>query len=451
MRQTASWERAVSALVRDVAPPPAVPESEPPGLGLQFDVVSQGSDGGAGFQVDLRPVLPGRTGWVRSGISWSTLSYAYFGRSGQTERHRRLLVEIARLGSTGNDPYHYYDGHRRAFALHEFASRRIWDLLAEADEAGLPLVQAGKRAGPVVLGRPARLSVQVDRADGELVLAPTLSAGGAPIPVSRVLLVGEPAHGLAGLAELSGPDARAGVPALWLAPLAGTLQPGMLRALGGPAIRIPAAEEQQFFDRFYPELLRQVEVFAADPAVQLPTVGPATLTATASPEPDQRLRVAWEWHRVVGGRRHPEPLRDGMSAVTDERRAELLRQVVDLVAKPVPELLEPSSTGPRLAASASLSGDALIRFVSDVLPRLAELDGVELVTPPDGALDDYQETYAAPTITFADGGEPGEHDWFDLSVMALQARKAELFSSVLDGGEFASAQFTAADIKSLLE
>ncbi|MGC4748434.1 SNF2-related protein [Micromonospora sp. DT201] len=414
-RPTSSWERAVSALVRDVAPPPVVPESEPPGLGLQFDVVSQGSDDAAGFQVDLRPVLPGRTGWVRSGISWSTLSYAYFDRSTRTERHRRLLVEIARLASS-TDPYHYYDGHRRGIALHEFASRRIWDLLAEADEAGLPLVQAGKRGGPVVLGRPARLSVQVGRADGELVLAPTLSAGGTPIPVSRVLLVGEPAHGLAGLAELSGPDARSGVPALWLAPLAGTLLPGMVRALAGPAIRIPAAEEEQFFDRFYPELLRQVEVFAADPAVQLPTVGPATLTATVSPEPDQRLQVAWEWHRVVGGRRHPEPLRNGMATEADERRAELLRRVVDLVAKPAPELLEPSSTGPRLASSASLAGDALIRFVSDVLPRLAELDGVELVTPSDGALDDYQETYAAPTITFADGGEPGEHDWFDLSV-----------------------------------
>ncbi|WP_130403462.1 DEAD/DEAH box helicase [Micromonospora violae] len=277
-------------------------------------------------------------------------------------------------------------------------------------------MQAGKRAGPVVLGRPARLSVQVGRADRELVLAPTLSAGGAPIPVSRVLLVGEPAHGLAGLAELSGPDARAGAPALWLAPLVGTLQPGMLRALAGPAIRIPAAEEQQFFDRFYPELLRQVEVFAADPAVQLPTVGPATLSATVSPEPDHRLRVGWEWHRVVGGQRHPEPLRQGMAAEADERRAELLQQVADLVAKPAPELLEPSSSGPRLAASASLAGDALIRFVSDVLPRLAELDGVELVTPSGGALDDYQETYAAPTITFPDGAEPGENDWFDLSV-----------------------------------
>jgi superfamily II DNA or RNA helicase len=42
-------------------------------------------------------------------------------------------------------------------------------------------------------------------------------------------------------------------------------------------------------------------------------------------------------------------------------------------------------------------------------------------------------------------------DTIEEKVMALQARKAELFSSVLDGGEFSSAELTAADIRSLLD
>jgi SNF2 family DNA or RNA helicase len=42
-------------------------------------------------------------------------------------------------------------------------------------------------------------------------------------------------------------------------------------------------------------------------------------------------------------------------------------------------------------------------------------------------------------------------DTIEQKVMALQARKAELFSSVLDGGQFASAELTAADIRSLLD
>ena len=42
-------------------------------------------------------------------------------------------------------------------------------------------------------------------------------------------------------------------------------------------------------------------------------------------------------------------------------------------------------------------------------------------------------------------------DTIEEKVIALKARKAALFSSVLDGGDFSSAQLTASDIRSLLE
>jgi SNF2 family DNA or RNA helicase len=42
-------------------------------------------------------------------------------------------------------------------------------------------------------------------------------------------------------------------------------------------------------------------------------------------------------------------------------------------------------------------------------------------------------------------------DTIEEKVMALKARKAELLGSVLDGGDFASAQLTAADIQALLQ
>jgi SNF2 family DNA or RNA helicase len=41
-------------------------------------------------------------------------------------------------------------------------------------------------------------------------------------------------------------------------------------------------------------------------------------------------------------------------------------------------------------------------------------------------------------------------DTIEEKVMALQARKAELFAGVMDGGEFSSAGLTAADIRELL-
>src|SRR5262249_60386131 len=93
--------------------------------------------------------------------SWQSLSYASAGRSADAERHRRLLTEIATLSAASESQYSYgYSyGHQQMIYLDEFKSRRIWDLLAEADEIGLPLVQAGKLAGPVIVGpRPGRVS-----------------------------------------------------------------------------------------------------------------------------------------------------------------------------------------------------------------------------------------------------------------------------------------------------
>ncbi|WP_189046196.1 DEAD/DEAH box helicase [Micromonospora sonchi] len=430
------WEKALSKLVRDVTVPSVAPDPEPAGVGLQFEVVPSGSDAD-GFRIALRPVVPGRTGWIRTGISWSSLSYANIGRSKRVERHRRLLSEIVRLAADDYDPYGYY-GQRQALFLDDFDSRRIWDLLAEADEAGMALVQPGKNPAPVVISRaPARISVRIDRAEDELVLEPALSADGVPIRAAQLAFVGRPAHGVAWWGEPHDPTPRPGKPALRLAPLAGPLSRGMTRALSGAGIRIPAAEEELFFDRFYPDLLRQVEVLPASPAVHLPAVGPVTLAMTMTPEPGHRLRVQWEWHRVVGGRRHPEPLRAG---APDGHREEVLRRIAELVAKPAPELLEPSPAGPRLAAAATVAGDAMIRLLGDVVPRLAELDDVEVIAPSGVALPDYQETYEPPAITFAGGGDSDERDWFDLSVRVSVGGEpvdfAELFAALAQDQQY---------------
>ncbi|QOC90887.1 DEAD/DEAH box helicase [Micromonospora craniellae] len=416
-KKKGSWESAVASLVRDIAPPEATMRPEQAGVGLQFEAVRPTPDS-AGFRVGLRPVVPGRTGWVRSGISWSSLSYAYTGRSRQSERHRRLLGEIVRSAASGHDPYGYhYGGHRQTIFLDEIETRRIWDLLAEADEAGVPFVQPGKLPGPVLVGRrPVRLSVRVDRADGELALGAALSVDRAPIDTTELVLVGDPAHGVAWWGQPDANAPRPGKRALHLAPLDAAMSPRTTRALAGPPIRIPAAEEAQFFDRFYPDLLRQVEVIAAGPAVRLPAVGPDTLAVTLTPEPGHRLRVTWEWHRVVGDRRHPEPLRAGTPGGADAHRERVLGQVIEVVAKPVAELVEPTPAGPQLTASTVVAGDALIRFLTDVVPRLADIDHVEVITAPDGTLPDYQETFDAPAITFTDGNGAGDHDWFDLSV-----------------------------------
>jgi superfamily II DNA or RNA helicase len=429
--KTVSWESAVSALVRDVAVHAASPVIEQARLGLQFEIVTSAPGTDPQHRIAMRPVVPGRTGWVRTGITWSTLSYAHFDRSAEVQRHRQLLGEILTLSTSGSDPYRYYGGHQQTIFLDAFASRRIWDLLAEADEAGLPLVQAGKQAGPVVVGRrPARLTVRVDRTGEELLLEPTLLADGVPVAADHSIIIGEPAHGVAWWGERGAAEPRPAARVLRLAPLAGAMPTGMVKALAGSAVRIPAADEARFFERFYPDLLRQVEVVAAGPSVRLPEVGPSTLTMTLAPAPGHRLSISWEWVRTVGDSSHPEPLWSAVSAGRADHRDEVVRRVAEVVAKQVPELLEPAPAGLRLAASATLAGDAMIRFLGEVVPRLAELDGVEVVAPMEEAVPDYQETHEAPVITFASADGVGQPDWFDLSVQASVGGEEVVFDEL---------------------
>ncbi|SNY72424.1 DEAD/DEAH box helicase [Paractinoplanes atraurantiacus] len=388
------WESQLSALVRDVAGAPPDPAPAESGLGLQFELVE-------GYlprsrkttsRISMRPVLPGRRGWVRSGINWHTLAWAG-GHSPALKHHRRLLTEIVQLSGAP-----YYSTNASIF-LDEFDSRRIWDLLAEAQESGLPMVQYGRNAPAVVVARrPARVSVRVDRIDGDLVLEAAVRADGTPVEVESAYFIGEPAHGVVW---------RDAQQVMRLAPLARPLPRTARKALTAAGIRVPAAQEERFFAEFYPGLVRQVEVVPAGPAVVLPEVGVPVLTVTVSAERRHDLRLRWEWVTEVGGGRHGEPL---WSPALPGERADLVRQVADLAG---PALLESGPLGPRLAAEPVLRGDDTIHFLSTVVPALAEL-GVSVIEPDGGW--GLAETEAPPVITFTGATRAGEQDWFDLSV-----------------------------------
>ena len=432
--RTTSWEKALSPLAGDTGP--ADPEAEPGSaeLGLQFELLSQAKQPGSmpSWRIGLRPVVPGRTGWVRSGISWSSLRYDYFGREKTREyRYRMLLEEILALSSTDPQRNYGYSSYQQAVFLDDIASRRIWDLLGEAAEIGLPLVQASKVAGPVVVGsKPARMLVQADRAGDDLLLSPTLLADGVPIAPDCAVLVGKPAHGVAwwGVRDQPSPASKNRV--LHLTPLTTPLTPAVAGMLNTPAIRIPAADEQRFFEQYYPKLLRRVEVVAAADSVGLPDLGAAVLTLTAARRPGHELSLVWEWVLAVGDRRQAEPLWSPAPVAGAGERDSLTRRVTQLVAEAVPDLLETTLTGTRLAASTTVAGDAMIRFLEDGLPLLTDVDGVNVVMHLDTSGPDYQQARQAPVISFA-GADPAapaanhdddrydldsHSDWFDLAV-----------------------------------
>ncbi len=417
-RAAPAWEAAVATLSGDSAAIPRQAASGQATIALQFDLVTAAGDRGDArvARVAMRPVVPGRTGWVRGGISWSTLGYAHYGRGAADERRRRLLNEIF-LSSMSAQRYHYgFDEHTVVF-LDDFPSRRIWDLLAEAEEVGLPLVLAGKAAAPVIVAHlPARVSLWVDRTDGGLRLAPVLMADGVAVAVECSLLLGQPAHGVAWWGVQGGPIPAAKERVLRLAPLAGALPSGVESALSRPPILIPDHDEERFFREHYPKLLRQVQVVASGKGVRLPDVGPATLTLTVDPLPHHQLGLGWQWAQSVGGEPHTEPLHAPSPMGAAGEREGLARRVAELVAVHSPGLLEPSPGGRRLAETATVAGDDMIHLLNKTIPELSELAGVDVIVRADGTSLRYREVHEAPAICFGNTGTVAEPDWFDLAV-----------------------------------
>ena len=422
-QRTRSWETAIAALVGAVAGERSDRRSTEPELALQFELRS--ATRGQNAQITLRPVVRGRAGWVRSGISWSTFGYSYYSRTGQGKRHRRLLSEILMLSTIDEEQYYGYRKH--VINLDEFASRRIWDLLAEAQEIGLPLVQAGKAAAPVTVSRaPARMSIRTERVAGALVLRPELVADGVPVAPECAVLVGTPAHGVAWWGVRGEPETPARSRILRLTPLAAPLEPNLTRALAGPEIRIPARDERRFIQEYYVPLAGQV-AFVGTEEADLPAAGPAMLSLTIDRLPGHELALTWQWLRLVGDQRHVEPLDADPPAGEAADRDAVLAQVTQLVGNSMPDLLELSAAGPQLAARARTGADATIRLVRDLLPRLAELAGVEVVL--DAGLD-YRELSQPPTISFGSSGTTAETDWFDLAVNVELAGEQVVFEEL---------------------
>jgi superfamily II DNA or RNA helicase len=412
-RPSPSWESALAALVGADA---AAGGTASPDLALQFDL--EGGEAGSDRRIGLRPVVPGKRGWVRSGISWGSLDYAYHPGSPRAQRHVDLLQELSSLAEAEDrDPYNYYGSGHRVVYLDEFRSRRVWDVLAEAQEAGLPLVRSGRAAASVmVAAEPVRFSVRADRADANLRLRPVLVDGVDVIDPARSIMIGRPAHGVAWWGTTHQAASR-DPGTLRLAPVARPVSAAAMQALAAPAIVIPAADEPRFLRQYYPGLVSRADIVSLDESAALPAIRPATLTLTAQRLPGHRMSLTWEWVSVVGTQTHQEPLHTGIDQKDD--RAGTLRRAADLVAEPAYGLTEPFPGGRRLRSHAVVAGDVMLQIVRDVFPRLVETDGLDVVIRVDDDVPEYVEEAEAPVVSFASAASDASAahpDWFDLCV-----------------------------------
>jgi superfamily II DNA or RNA helicase len=400
------WDEPFRALLREAAGAGAGAD-EVAAVGLQFEVAGDGTGRGRDG-IRVRPVLPGqRGGWVRTGITWATYERSFVGRANAARLTRlRELVAMGRAAGT----YHYSPYQDQPLWLESIGSRRLWDLLGELRDLGVPLVAAGRDARAVHLAAgPATPTAEVRRQEGGLELASRLVADGVTVPAGSSLFVGDPAHGIAWW------DGDGG---MGLAALAGPIDGAVRDLLGSGPIPVPARSEGRFFEDVYPALCRKLAVTSPDGSVDLPAPPPLLLPLEITHLGGHRLELSWG--TPPDGRTDPA--------------ARALLQRVTAAARAMPELVESTPLGDRLAPGGGLEGMGALRFVTEVLPELAAVDGVEITQR--GDVPDYREAEEAPVVHLGGAASEGD-DWFDLAVEVIVGGEdvpfADLFVALAAG------------------
>ncbi len=359
--------------------------------------------------VRLRPVTTGKTGWVRTGVSWSGLEYPRYGSPrldpAQVAALRRLLQ------ARGASSRYYTEPDWLDLATLEEG----WmGLLRRCRRAGITLLASQRDGGEVVLAEaPTAVAFDLVRTDDGLVLTPGLSlptdlqsraAGG-----SGWMLVGSPPTGVV---------ARAGKDVL----LAG-FEPALDQASGqllqhGP-LHVPAVQAERFLVEAVPSLAKRFAIASADGSVTIDEPSPPRLRLTVRHEPGLRLVLGWEFSYAVGTGTATIPA-DGSghagvrAAVRDAAAEAALVESVVAAGPPAGAVLEVLGQPPRLAVSTVLAGFAVVEFLDRTLPRLAALDGLDVVVQ--GEPVEYVEAAEPPQVHVALAESAEGHDWFDLSV-----------------------------------
>ena len=104
-----------------------------------------------------RPLMRSKTGrWIKGGLSWETFASSVGGPVGRHEiypEHERFFAELYSIARPWQN---MYSSHRDWISISASASTLLWDVLARAEDIGLPLLVNGREVNYAVLS-PAQV------------------------------------------------------------------------------------------------------------------------------------------------------------------------------------------------------------------------------------------------------------------------------------------------------
>ncbi|MBX0301494.1 DEAD/DEAH box helicase [Cryobacterium sp. 1639] len=334
-------------------------------------------------RLGVRPVMQSDSGkWVKSTITWSNVGYQLNRLNLNVEQHRWFcqfvpLHRVDRPVYNGQDTEWLY--------LDEFESPLLWHLLAEAGRLGIAFA-GSHRDALITVGRTATVALDAALTATALTLAPRLDIDGETHPVVDAGALST--HGVYAF--------RLGAePAIVLAPTAEPLSADQRRLLGAVSpgstgLIVPAGEVDEFLTAYYPALRRGVPVTSTDASIEFPPAPPPVLVHTVSFEPQQAVRLDWQWE--------------------GERDEAAEGDLLDRVTTAIPDLAVPEpGSGP-----VTLTGLPAAEYADKSLPRLDDIDGVSVRVR--GDRPDYRELTGTPHLTVTTL-ETEKRDWFDLGVL----------------------------------
>ena len=449
------WERRLIHMLRTRGTPRRA---------VAIEISAQNSGAHRTGRLGLLPLIAGKRGWIKQGISWR----AVFDGDLAGQVAPEALECLADLAAMDPDGYLYY--HNARIALETLPSR-VWGVLRRSVDAGVTLTTAQRGGSQVRILPGLRAGVGVKRRkDGTALIAPSvdlsgvegLTAGGAR--GSRPRPIGDPTHGYA----LTGTDGVLNL--MPLDPLPGEVLGRILRR--EERIAVPAADVERFENTHLGRLAAAVPIIDLDPALRLPDTGePVAVLRVKVHAAEHRAETTWVIRYVTkdGENRGeaaigdlttvldgPEPLDWGQgtggsggngaetgsaapagapSALTGARGAgarsarggsrmtdpgaaapaardhaaedRLARRVVD-------ECLPLAETHGPLWHAGTYEGMDTARLVAQALPALERIDGV--VVEMAGEVPDYREAEEAPLITTDVADDAEQLDWFSLRV-----------------------------------